>query len=466
MKAFFKGVRSRVHSLIAIWVTIFGLISVGHAQYLPETVIFQPLYGQQPSPLFGALWTSTGDAVVTAESAFSRSRGLRIRAVNYISPETRTYVRYAFDTNGRLTALRMSGGLTASFRYAPPSDPNDPNAVVRITSKVWKGRRLAAVVRQDVSWVQFNGAIQEAKAALLQLDPRTIQAAPATSLVPRLAFSASVSSQSTATLEALQGIVKVGGIATSMFVSGVAFGTGNIPVGIMAAAGAIGGIMDLIDDSARVRTANEVLSVSDMGQLTQAIVKMARNGSSFGTILRSRIRNVSFYGVLFSIADSLLEREISSGRRGSVSLSPDSTVVITYSWPSGQRDLDTATTFLGHTLGYKAESVSTYMQWSSDNRGTGGEEVTQIFIGQAVLSKQLPPFSDIDCAAGWYAPAGGYGAATLSIKVVSSGESGVTLSKSIAPGQQTGVASTKVGRIKLTYGLLDVVTGRLTYQIQ
>ena len=50
-------------------------------------------------------------------------------------------------------------------------------------------------------------------------------------------------------------------------------------------------------------------------------------------------------------------------------------LVIKYSWPANLEDLDTATVFLGSTVGFGCQDSSTYVQWTGDDLSYGGTEV-------------------------------------------------------------------------------------------
>jgi hypothetical protein len=132
---------------------------------------------------------------------------------------------------------------------------------------------------------------------------------------------------------------------------------------------------------------------------------------------------------------------------------------ITYSWPSGEMDLDTGTTFEGITVGYAyPENVSNaYLTWSLDNTGAGPEFV-KINIQKALEKKVIrrgQTFT-VELAAGWFQPAGGSGPATVEATLYLSDEIISTSSKFISPGVQVGQATTSVGTVTVNLNELEL----------
>lgn len=120
-----------------------------------------------------------------------------------------------------------------------------------------------------------------------------------------------------------------------------------------------------------------------------------------------------------------------------------SDVTITYSWPSGQNDLDTRTTFLGGDVGHTYGLSTEYMELDGDNVGAGPEIVTvKLERACAYGAIEASPVT-IALAADWYPPAGGSGTATVTVT------NGVnTISQSISPGTRNG-ATTSVGVVQV-----------------
>jgi len=60
----------------------------------------------------------------------------------------------------------------------------------------------------------------------------------------------------------------------------------------------------------------------------------------------------------------------------------DFDLVVTYTWPVTQRDLDTGTRFLGESVGYSAGG-SRYMTFSGDDTSAGGRETIVVNLHAA-----------------------------------------------------------------------------------
>jgi hypothetical protein len=139
---------------------------------------------------------------------------------------------------------------------------------------------------------------------------------------------------------------------------------------------------------------------------------------------------------------------------------PDSTLVpkcdllidynlsVTYTWPDNQKDLDSGTLFLGEAVGYACGS-SKYLSFSGDDTGTGGKETVIVDIASAHFDDRWDTQVPVTLRAGWYTPAGGSGPATVTValKHKTTGQLRRAIQRSIAPGQQTGCATTVVGTV-------------------
>lgn len=129
-------------------------------------------------------------------------------------------------------------------------------------------------------------------------------------------------------------------------------------------------------------------------------------------------------------------------------------LIVEYTWPAGQKDLDTGTSFLGQTVGFDWASSAPYMQWSGDDTSESGTEIVTVDLEQAAFDGVLPETFTIDAKAGWYIPAGGSGPATLNVYSRLKGNSGQGLfptRRPISPGMQSGGAATSVGQAVFTY---------------
>lgn len=121
---------------------------------------------------------------------------------------------------------------------------------------------------------------------------------------------------------------------------------------------------------------------------------------------------------------------------------------IYYDWTgTGQRDLDTGTTFLETKVGYACGFGDDYIQWSGDNVSSDSFEVVYIFITNSLNDGLWNDDIVVDLAAGWYAPANGYGPAI--VRALIRGKPETEQSKTINPGVQFGCATTSVGFITI-----------------
>lgn len=105
-------------------------------------------------------------------------------------------------------------------------------------------------------------------------------------------------------------------------------------------------------------------------------------------------------------------------------------------------DLDTGTTFLGDKAGWSCGSGGDYMSWSGDDTSADGTETITVDVEKALDDGAWASSVVIDCAAGWYIPAGGSGSATLTVKY-----RGDTQTKTVSPGSQSSCATTGVATI-------------------
>jgi uncharacterized delta-60 repeat protein len=89
-----------------------------------------------------------------------------------------------------------------------------------------------------------------------------------------------------------------------------------------------------------------------------------------------------------------------------------SNLQIIYSWPAGQNDLDSVTSFAGRSVGYGHGLNKLYMTLSEDNKDNGPEIVT-IDLQQAFLDGAIGASVEVVCFADWYPDKDGSGPATL-----------------------------------------------------
>jgi hypothetical protein len=129
----------------------------------------------------------------------------------------------------------------------------------------------------------------------------------------------------------------------------------------------------------------------------------------------------------------------------------DYDLVLTYTWPESQKDLDTGTKFLSKTVGYRG-SGSPYMSFSGDDTSYGGVETIVVDLYKAFRDGGWNDQTIVDAVAGWYVPAQGSGPALLTVgmKRKSDGQVKNSSQKTINPGSQSGLATTLVGQAKIT----------------
>lgn len=177
-------------------------------------------------------------------------------------------------------------------------------------------------------------------------------------------------------------------------------------------------------------------------QRTVGMVQRLANGGEYATIPNigavSPDANQARFVVDFADPAGTFEAECDILR--------NTELVVAYSWPNSQKDLDTGTLFLGSAVGFR-HGGSVYMNWSGDNTSTGGVERVVVDIHQSFLDSGWNGTVTITLRAGWYSPAGGSGSATVyvGLRNTETGEVRQAFSKTIAPGSQSGAATTVVG---------------------
>ncbi|MCA9079117.1 MAG: hypothetical protein KDA58_01105 [Planctomycetaceae bacterium] len=124
---------------------------------------------------------------------------------------------------------------------------------------------------------------------------------------------------------------------------------------------------------------------------------------------------------------------------------------VEYKWPLNQRDLDTSTRFLTGNVGYACPGGD-YLNWSGDDTSAGGTETVIVDLDTAFDNGQWTMTTSVDLYAGWYAPAGGSGPATLTVGLrnETTGEIREVSSRAISPGRQSDCADTIVGIAQIT----------------
>lgn len=130
------------------------------------------------------------------------------------------------------------------------------------------------------------------------------------------------------------------------------------------------------------------------------------------------------------------------------------TLVVEYSWPADQPDLDTGTFFLGQGVGFSCGSSAPYITFTGDNTGTGGMETARVLLGNSHADGAWVTSTSIVLNAGWFG-CRGQGPASVTVfteKPGSDGGSvlvGTAVSFVVDPGCQTGCASSLVGQLNV-----------------
>jgi len=147
--------------------------------------------------------------------------------------------------------------------------------------------------------------------------------------------------------------------------------------------------------------------IEDGDQLLELAIETT-TGASLGSLLYANVAVIDNDG---EFTDS------------AIAVARNALLVLEYSWPRTQPDLDTFTTFeegiitptagVGFTFDRSA-LFAPYMAWSGDDTTGGGKEVVVIDLDSAISDGLLSPFN-IKCNADWYGPAGGQGPATLTV---------------------------------------------------
>lgn len=155
------------------------------------------------------------------------------------------------------------------------------------------------------------------------------------------------------------------------------------------------------------------------------------------------------------------ESGVGSESAGSVSATvPNLTgleLVVRYSWPLNEVDLDTGTEFLGQKVGFDC-GTSPYMQFSGDNTSSGGSETVTVRLAQARADGKWKDDTVVNFNAGWFSREGGPATVRTFLQNASTKEevSGTGLATVITPGSQNGCSATLVGRITVKVAISGV----------
>lgn len=159
---------------------------------------------------------------------------------------------------------------------------------------------------------------------------------------------------------------------------------------------------------------------------------------------------------------------ISPGRTNNTSVSVNTIqglqLIVRYSWPRDESDLDSSTTFAGQTVGFGCEAfVTQYLNQSSgDDTSRGGTETVIIGLDEARLAGEWSTETKVVFNAGWFLREAGPASLTMSLLNGTSMNEipGTGLSTVIIPGSQSGCSTTVVAELSIS--LDDEVNLRLT----
>ncbi|CAJ1959938.1 unnamed protein product [Cylindrotheca closterium] len=145
-------------------------------------------------------------------------------------------------------------------------------------------------------------------------------------------------------------------------------------------------------------------------------------------------------------------------------------LVIQYSWPLDQRDLDSGTSFLNRKVGYGCVGGGQHMSYSGDNTGAGGTETARIDLGQSFEENEWTDQIPVELHAHWYSNRGS-GPATVTVfteKELPDGSVAAgprTFSFPINPTSATGCSSRLVGTVIVSTESNEEITIRVDPQV-
>jgi hypothetical protein len=128
-------------------------------------------------------------------------------------------------------------------------------------------------------------------------------------------------------------------------------------------------------------------------------------------------------------------------------------LIVTYSWPNDEKDLDSKTTFGGGSAGFNLDG-GTYLNWLGDQQGAGLQETTIVDLYDAWKAGVFGKTTVVNVGADWYTPDAGAGPATISVALedIDTEEQYQIQSLIIIPGTETDGATSQQGEISVTLG--------------
>jgi hypothetical protein len=125
-------------------------------------------------------------------------------------------------------------------------------------------------------------------------------------------------------------------------------------------------------------------------------------------------------------------------------------LVVTYSWPQSQKDLDSKTIFAGAAAGFNLAG-GTYLNWLGDTQTDGGSETTIVDLYDAWHSGFFSKTTTVGVGADWYTPSGGAGPAVINVALedINTEKQYQVQSLTIQPGDETDGATSQQGIINV-----------------
>lgn len=128
-------------------------------------------------------------------------------------------------------------------------------------------------------------------------------------------------------------------------------------------------------------------------------------------------------------------------------------LVVVYSWPNDQPDLDTGTNFLDLSVGYSCGASSAFLEFSGDDTSVGGTETVRVRLGDSYRDESWSESTVVEMHAGWFGSTNRGPASvtvyTERVGVDGSVATGSAVSFAYQPGFQTGCAATDVGVVNV-----------------
>lgn len=117
-------------------------------------------------------------------------------------------------------------------------------------------------------------------------------------------------------------------------------------------------------------------------------------------------------------------------------------LIVAYSWPRDESDLDTGTEFLGDVVGFSC-GESPYMEFSGDDTSGGGTETVVIDLEQSQNDGKWSDRTRVTFRAGWYKRVAGPATLRMALRNRNTKRevSGTGLATVISPGSQSDCAS-------------------------